>query len=703
MPPIAPQRKSGLTMADPKATKRVQELRRQLEHHNYLYYVLDRPEISDAEYDRLFLELKELEARYPELGSPDSPTQRVGAEPLKQFVQVRHLQPMFSLANARNDEELRAWHLRVTKLLAEKGMDPAGAAFVSEPKIDGLAISLVYEDGRLTRGATRGNGEIGEDVTANLRTIGAIPIRLRLGRDEKPPAVVEVRGEVYLPLAAFQKLNQQRAAAGEPTFANPRNAAAGSVRQLDPRVAAGRPLSIWCYQIGFTDGLELESHWQALTWLGEHGFKVNPLVKQHHDLDELTQACHDWEERRPELDYDIDGVVIKVDSFTMQRALGIVGRDPRWAIAFKFAPSTAVTRLLKIGVNVGRTGALNPFAIMEPVEVGGVTISQATLHNEEDINRKDIREGDWVLVQRAGDVIPQVVGPIMQKRTGAEKVYRMPEKCPSCGSHTVRPEGEVVVRCPNRSCPSQIVESIKHFVSKGAMDIDGVGERLVERLFRLGMIRNMADLYYLDPEGLVGLEISHSVNRNGREIPHRLQARSVGKMMDALDKSRQRPFHRVLFALGIRHVGSINARLLASRFHDIDALMAASREEIAGVEGIGPVIAEAVKEFFGEPHNRETVRRLRAAGLRFEAAAAELAGAGPLADQAFVLSGTLASLSRADAREMIEARGGKVSGSVGKGTAYLVLGENPGSKLARARELGTKILSESEFLKLMGR
>jgi DNA ligase (NAD+) len=673
--------------ASSEIVKRVEQLRRELERHNYLYYVLDQPEISDADYDRMFAELEQLEADYPELQSPDSPTQRVGAEPLESFRQVRHPLPMLSLANARNEQELDDWHRRFTKLLADAGMDPGNAAFVTEPKIDGLAISLLYENGHLTRGATRGNGEVGEDVTANLRTIGAIPLILRLEPGERQPAVVEVRGEVYLPLAAFERFNEERAAAGEPTFANPRNAAAGSVRQLDPRVAARRPLSIWCYQVGYTEGLELESHWQALQWLTGHGFKVNPLVQRHERFPEVIEACRAWEERRGELDYDIDGTVVKVDSYAMHDVLGVVGRDPRWAIAYKFPPSTAITRLLEIGINVGRTGALNPFAVMEPVAVGGVIVSHATLHNEDDIRRKDIRVGDWVVVQRAGDVVPQVVGPVTQKRTGVEQEFRMPEKCPSCGSHTVRPESEVVVRCPNKSCPSQIVESIKHFVSKGAMDIDGVGEKLVERLFSLGIIKNMADLYLLKSGDLLDLE--------------GFQEKSAANVIRALIDSRDRSFHRVLFALGIRHVGSINARLLAGHFRNIDSLMAASPEEIARVEGIGPVIAEAVREYFAEPHNIETVERLRQAGLQFEIAAVEKEAAKPLAGKTFVLTGTMAAMGRTEAREKIEALGGKVSGSVGKSTDYVVAGENPGSKLDRAKSMNKTLLSEAEFLSLL--
>ncbi|MHB9053781.1 MAG: NAD-dependent DNA ligase LigA [Thermoleophilia bacterium] len=672
----------------PEIVKRVEELRRQLEHHNYLYYVLDQPEISDAEYDRLFAELQKLETEHPELQFPDSPTQRVGAEPLPGFTQVRHPQQMLSLANARNGEELVDWHRRVARILEDRGIDPESVVYVTEPKIDGLAISLIYENGRLVRGATRGNGEVGEDVTANLRTIRAIPLALRLNPGEQPPAVVEVRGEVYLPLAAFERFNEERAAAGEPTFANPRNAAAGSIRQLDPRVAAKRPLSIWCYQVGYTEGLEPGSHWQALEWLTGHGFKVNPMVERHEDFGKAMKACLAWEARRSELDYDIDGAVVKVDSYAMQEVLGAVGRAPRWAVAFKFAPSTAVTHLLKIEVNVGRTGALNPYAVMDPVEVGGVTITHATLHNEEDIQRKDIREGDWVVVQRAGDVIPQIVGPVIQKRTGAEREYHMPGVCPSCGAHTVRPEGEVVVRCPNKSCPSQIVESIKHFVSKGAMDIEGVGEKLVERLFNRQLIKNMADLYFLKPDDLLGLE--------------GFKEKSIANVFKALEDSRKRPFSRVLFALGIRHVGSINATLLARNFRDVDSLMSASRDEIAGVEGIGPIIAEAVREYFDEPHNRETIQRLRDAGLQFRLETEAAAATGPLAGKSFVLTGTLGSMARSEAKEKIEAQGGTVSGSVGKGTGYVVAGENPGSKLNKAQQLRKTVLTEEEFLKLIG-
>ena len=469
-----------MVATDDSVVARLEELRALIRHHDYRYYVLDSPEISDAEYDALFRELEELEKAHPELVTPDSPTQRVGGEPLPGFAEVRHGEPMLSLANAKNEEELAAWYARVTKLTAEAGWDPQGLRFVLEPKIDGLAVSLRYDEGRLTVGATRGNGEVGEDVTANLRTISAVPLAM-LPAAAPLPRMVEVRGEVYLPLEAFSRLNEQRLAAGEPTFANPRNAAAGSLRQLDPRVTASRPLSVWFYGVGLVEGREFKTQSEVLEWLRRAGFRVNPDVRTATSLEEIVAGCRFWQERREDLDYDIDGVVVKVDDRALQAALGAVGRDPRWAVAYKFAPTTAQTRLLKIHVSVGRTGVLNPWAELEPVEVGGVTVERATLHNEEDIRRKDLREGDMVILQRAGDVIPQVVAPLTDLRTGAEKPFRMPDRCPSCDTPVVRVPGEVAVRCPNPDCPAKRAEAIKHFVSKGAMDIEGVGEKLVER------------------------------------------------------------------------------------------------------------------------------------------------------------------------------------------------------------------------------
>ncbi len=686
-----------------RADARAAQLREMLNHHAYLYYVLDRPQIDDAEYDALYRELQALEAEHPELRTPDSPTRRVGSAPLEKFAQVRHLEAMLSLANARDEDELLAWDQRNRRLLEGKGYDDVPLRYVVEPKIDGLAISLTYRDGLFDGGATRGNGEEGEDVTANLRTIGALPLRLR---GSEPPAVVEVRGEVYLPLAAFSRLNEARAAAGQPAFVNPRNAAAGSIRQLDPAVAAARPLDLWCYAIGFSEGLDLPDHHSALEWLRAQGFRVNPQIVVVDSIDAVAAACRAWEERRADLDYDIDGAVVKVDSFALQAALGSVAHDPRWAIAFKFAPTTVITRLHGIEVNVGRTGVLTPFAVLEPVFVGGVTVERATLHNEDDIRRKDIRPGDDVILQRAGDVIPQVVGPVLEgwaeedgrreersARHAALPEWQMPGACPACGAHVVRETGEVAVRCPNRSCPAQLVESIKHFVSKGAMDIDGVGERLVEDLYAEDLVRDVADLYALRREDLVELEGFALDQKTGA-------AKRADRVLASIDESRTRPFARLLFALGVRHVGAVTAQALVLGFPSIEALRAASVEELAGVPGVGPVVAEAVQQYLADEHNRDTLEKLRAAGLRLAEEHPRRAE-GELAGKSFVLTGKLSSLPRGEAQALIEARGGRVSGSVSKATDYVVVGEDPGSKLAKASRLGVVILGEDELRKLL--
>ncbi len=693
-----------------EAAKRAAELRELVEHHAYLYYVLDQPEISDAEYDALFRELQALEERFPELRTPDSPTQRVGGEPLEKFAQVRHLEPMLSLANARDEEELRAWDARNRRLLEGAGLDDVPWRYVVEPKIDGLAISLTYRDGLFTVGATRGNGVVGEDVTANLRTIRALPLRLR-GAD--PPPVVEVRGEVYLPLSAFARLNEQRAAEGLPTFANPRNAAAGSIRQLDPAVAASRPLSLFCYGVGAVEGLTLEDHHSALEWLRTQGFRVNPDIAVVDTIDEVAAACARWQERRPELDYDIDGAVVKVDSFALQRALGTVAHDPRWAIAFKFPPSTAVTRLHAIDVSVGRTGVLTPFAVLEPVAVGGVTVERATLHNEDDIRRKDIRPGDDVIVQRAGDVIPQVVGPVTAGeveeagrrvaravRHAALPEWRMPPRCPACGSSVVRETGEVAVRCPNRSCPAQIIESIKHFVSKDAMDIEGLGDEAVAALHEAGLVRDVADLYDLDLSKLVDVPLfsRKAKGPNGEDIV--VPGKLAENVLAALEASKAQPFARVLYALGIRHVGAVTARALAEHFGSLDALQAASVDELAAVPGVGPVVAEAVRQYLDDDHNRRTLEDLRRHGLRFVEQARDRA-AQPLAGRTFVLTGRLDTLTRSAAQERIEALGGRVGSAVSRSTDYVVAGADPGSKLARARALGITVLDEADFLALL--
>ncbi len=707
--------------------ERVEELRALVRHHEYRYYVLDSPEISDADYDALFRELQDLETAHPELVTSDSPTQRVGGEPLAGFTQVRHGEPMLSLANAKNEDELRAWHARVVKLVAEARAGAAGAApslfddpaagasdaaadagplrFVLEPKIDGLAVSLRYENGRLTVGATRGNGEIGEDVTSNLRTISTVPLAMLPEAAPYPPAL-EVRGEVYLPLAAFERLNEQRVAAGESTFANPRNAAAGSLRQLDPRVTAARPLSTWFYGVGYREGMEFAGHHDVLEWLRRAGFRVNPDVRVVDSVDAIVAGCREWQERRDQLDYDIDGVVVKLDDRALQAALGAVGRDPRWAVAYKFAPTTAQTRLVKIHINVGRTGVLNPWAELEPVEVGGVTVERATLHNEDDIRRKDLREGDMVVLQRAGDVIPQVVAPLTDLRTGAEKPYSMPLQCPSCGTPVVRTPGEVAVRCPNPDCPAKLAEAVKHFVSRGAMDIDGVGEKLVERLLALGLIDDAAGLYDLEAAQLAGLE--------------RLGDKSAANIVAAVEASKTRPLARVLFALGIPHVGAENAELLVRRFGSVAALREASVEEISETPGIGPIIAESVAGFFRDERNLDLIARLETAGVTMETPAGVGAAgdggeagpdggadgtprpAGPLAGKTLVLTGTLPTLSRQEAADLIVAAGGRVTGSVSSKTDYVVVGDEAGSKLKKAEELGVALLDEAGLRDVLG-
>jgi DNA ligase (NAD+) len=676
-------------MARRDPARRAAELRREIEQHNYRYYVLDDPVVSDPEYDDLMRELIALEEKHPDLRAPDSPTQRVGGRPLERFARVPHLLPMVSLGNARDETELLAWEKRLRSALERRELDPGAVEYVTEPKVDGLAISLVYEQGTLARGATRGDGEIGEDVTHNLKTIGAIPLSIPADSGPVPP-LLEVRGEVYLPLADFAKLNEQRAAAGESTFANPRNSAAGSIRQLDPKVAASRPLSIWCYGIGASEGLEIDTHHESLEWLRERGFKVNRDVELHRDFASVVAACHAWEERREHLDFEIDGVVVKVNDFATQRELGVVGREPRWAIAFKFSPTTAVTKLRKIGVNVGRTGHLVPFAVLEPVEVSGVTVGKATLHNEEDLARKDIREGDQVVVMRAGDVIPQVVSPVTQRRTGSERRYVPPAKCPECGTPTVKPEGEVWTRCPNRKdCPGQIVQALKHFVSRGAMDIEGYGEKLVYRFYDEGLVRALPAIYGLTVEQLEQLE--------------GFQRRSAENLIASIERSKQQPFHRVLYALGIPGIGAVNARLLTAHFHSIDRLMAASKEELEEVEGMGPILAGLVHDTLAEERNRQLVTDLRAAGLNMEEEGAS-AGDGelPLAGKTFVLTGTLEGLTREEATERITSLGGKVTGSVSRRTDYVVAGEEPGSKLEKARELERPVIGEAELQELLG-
>ncbi|HEX5249631.1 MAG TPA: NAD-dependent DNA ligase LigA [Gaiellales bacterium] len=666
-------------MVKPEA--RAAELRKLITEANHRYHVLDAPTVSDGEYDGWVRELQAIEAEHPDLVTPDSPTQRVGGPPSSQFAQVEHLQPMLSLANARTDDEFWAWVERVRRLL-----DGEAFQLVTEPKIDGLAISLLYQRGGLARGATRGDGVIGEDVTANLRTVRSIPLSLPAGAGPLPE-LVEVRGEVYLPLQGFARVNEEQIAAGAKPFMNPRNSAAGSLRQKDPAVTAKRPLALWAYSIGTSDGLELESHWDALAWLREHHFPVSPDVRLHDDPAEALASCHEWEARRAELPFDVDGAVVKVSSFAQQRRLGSVGRDPRWAVAFKFPPTTALTTLERIGLNVGRTGAMNPYAVLEPVNVGGVTVSMATLHNEDDINRKDIREGDRVIIQRAGDVIPQVVGPAPEQPGTRGKPWSMPERCPVCDHPVVRAEGEARHYCSNRACPSRGYEGLRHFVSRGAMDVDGVGEKLVRRLMEVGLVAHPQDFYKLATADLLALD--------------GFQERSAEKAIEAIETSKRQPFGRVLFALGIPHVGSVTAQALADGFGSMEALRSASAEEIADVEGVGPVIAEQVAGWFVDEEHAAIVDALTRAGLTMSGPKRAQAPAGPLAGKTFVVTGTLEGFSRDGIADHLTGLGAKVTTSVSKSTDYLLAGAGGGSKRARAEELGVPVLTEAELADLV--
>jgi DNA ligase (NAD+) len=665
--------------------QRAEELREILGHHNHLYYVLDEPEVGDDTYDELLDELRAIEAEHPELRTPDSPTQRVGAAPLEGFEQVEHLEGMLSLGNARNEEELRAWENRLANYLKRLDITASQFSYTTEPKIDGLAVTLTYEDGVLVRGATRGDGRVGEDVTQNLRTIGSVPLRIK-----SAPELIEVRGEIYLPIAAFKALNERRAEAGEPTFANPRNSAAGSIRQLDPKLAAERPLSTWFYGIGAVRGLDLPTHMDEVEWLRDRGFKVNPDTDHHQGVEGVVKRCHWWEERRDELDYEIDGVVVKVDEKALWRELGVVGREPRWAIAWKFPPTTATTTLKKVVWNVGRTGHLVPFAMLEPVHVGGVTVTTATLHNEEDLARKDVREGDEVVVMRAGDVIPQVVSPKLPRKQKAARKPKPPKKCPSCGAETVKPEDSVFTICPNRrGCPGQSFQHVKHFVSKGAMDIDGFGEKQASRFLGEGLIEDVADIYNLSEEQLVALD------RFGETSAHNLLA--------AIDGSRRRPFKRVLYALGLPGVGYVTAEALADHFGSIDAMHEADPEAIEEVEGVGPIMAVQIGESLSDDATWALVEKLREKGLRLEAAESERRRqGGPLEGRTVVLTGTLPVLTREEAAALVKSAGGKVTNSVSKKTDYVVAGDNPGSKLAKAEKYDIEILDEAGLRELAG-
>jgi DNA ligase (NAD+) len=661
-----------------RPAERAAELRRLIAHHNHRYHVLDDPEIDDAAYDVLFDELNALEAAHPELVTPDSPTQRVGAPPAAGFTKVAHLSPMGSLEKVTTREALQKWADDVRKRL---GTDEP-VAYVLEPKVDGSAVSLVYEEGVLVRGATRGDGERGEDVTANLRTIEAIPLRM-LGDD--PPARAEVRGEIFFPLEGFARFNEAQLAAGKKPAPNARNAAAGSLRQLNPAVTAERPLSIFVYGIGVLEGVELATQWEALEWLREHGFRTNPDAARVESIDEVADACAAWEERRSTLGYEIDGIVVKVDAFDQQRRLGSLHGRPRFARAFKWAPTAAVTRLKKIHVRVGRTGVLNPLAELEPVQVGGVTVTSATLHNEDDIRRKDIREGDLVVVQRAGDVIPQVVGPAGEHEPGT-KPWRMPKRCPLCATEIVRPEGEVMHRCPNRACPSRGLETLYHWVG-AAMDIENVGGSTIKKLWDEGIVRSLPDLYRLTAEQLMELE-------GFAEI-------SATRAVESIQRSKEQPFSRVLFGLNIPKVGWVIARSLALHFRTVEALAAATLEQLEEVEGIGPERAELVAEWFADPENIALVGELRALGLQLALAEDERPPEGRLTGSQYVITGTLEGWTREEAKLALEELGAKVSESVSKKTTGVVVGESPGSKARKAEQLGVPVLSEDDFRVLL--
>jgi DNA ligase (NAD+) len=668
-----------VTAAPVTIAGRVEELRTLLDQANYAYYVLDAPEISDAEYDRLFRELQALEAAHPELVAPDSPTQRVGAAPAAALAKHTHLRPMLSLANAFSDEELAAWEERNARIAAAVRT----AGYTTEVKIDGAAVSLTYRRGRLVVGATRGNGVIGEEITPNLKTIPDVPLVLQ-GKDH--PELIEVRGEVYMSFDAFQRVNRKRQQDGEPIFANPRNAAAGGLRQLDSAVTRARRLRMFAFNVEPIEGrLGVATQADILELLAAWGFQVEPHRRRHATLAEARARAAELEAVLDSLPFQADGVVIKVDRLSLHGELGVVGgREPRWAIARKFAPEVAVTRLHDIRINVGRTGALNPWAVLEPVEVSGVTVSAATLHNEDLIAQKDLRIGDWVEVVRAGEVIPQLIGPIRERRSGLERPFTMPDRCPACGTSVERPADEAMRYCPNATCPGRVLEGIFHYASREAMDIRGLGYERVRQLLDTGLIRDVGDLYQLTAEQLIRLD--------------RFAAQSADQLIRAIDASRQRPLSLLLFGLGIRHVGKTVAQLLARRFGSMDALMAADVDTINAVPGVGGAIAEAVVHFFHEPRNRDLVERLRQAGLTFTEARA-VSTDGPLAGKAYVLTGTLPTLSRSQVAELIERAGGRVAGSISRKTDALVAGDDPGSKLDKARELGVEVIDEAELLR----
>ena len=669
-------------MATTTAQERAQELRAQIDRHNHLYYVLDSPEIADGQYDALMKDLRELERAHPELVTPDSPTQRVGAEPADGFEPVEHARPMLSLANAFDDEEFYSWHRRVAALLERDDFE-----LVCELKYDGLAVALTYEDGRLVQGSTRGNGLVGENVTSNLRTIRSIPLRLLGG---SPPSRLEVRGEVYFPKSLFSRFNEERVARGEPAYANPRNTAAGSLRQLDPRATAERTLDVFIYSLGHAEsGAVPNTHWDTLQFLKELGFKVSDHNKKVSTPQQAVDYYRQWMERAEDLDVAADGVVVKVNRLDYQAHLGVVGREPRWAVAYKFPATQSVTRLLDVRFNVGRTGSINPYAVLEPVDIGGATVKQATLHNEDYVRSKDLRVGDWVIVERAGEVIPQIVAAIAERRNGDEVLPEFPVDCPKCGQPIARPEDEAMSYCVNASCSEQLVRSVEHFVSKGAMDIEGMGGKQVQMLVEQGMVADVADLYGLDKEALLELD--------------RMAEKSVTNLLAAVERSKQRPLSRLVAALGIRHVGSEVAALLARHFPTIDALSAATQEDLEAVPAIGPKIAQNVVAYFGTEGNLLVVEKLRFAGVRLaDDAPAELSDQ-PFKGKRFVVTGRLQSFSRSQIEGRVKELGGAVSGSVSRRTDYLIAGQDAGSKLQDAEELGVEVIDEQQFLAMAER
>jgi DNA ligase (NAD+) len=678
--------KETATLMPADVAQRIAELRQVLHYHAQRYYALDDPEISDAEYDALMRELRELETQHPELVTPDSPTQRVGAGPLPVFKRVEHPVPMTSLADAFSVDEVHEWLARARRLLGDK----VDLSFVAEPKIDGLAVALTYEDGLLVRGATRGDGQVGEDITSNVRTIRNVPLRIPVASDgPEAPRRIEVRGEIYMPRDLFEELNAARVAEGQVPFANPRNASAGSVRQLDSRITAQRPLRLFAYAIGYAEGRQVATQREALAYLRELGFAVNPDIRIFDDLEQVLAYCQEWMDQRGELNYEADGVVIKINDLATQERLGVVGNAPRWAVAFKFPAREATTRLLQIAVNVGRTGVLTPYAVLEPVRLGGVEIRQASLHNFEDLTRKDIREGDVVVIRRAGDVIPQVVKPVVELRTGNERAPEIPTVCPSCGEPVAQEPGQVGVYCVNAQCPAQAVRHIEHWASRGALDVEGLGIRVTEMLVEAGLVRDVSDLYALTKEQLVALE--------------GFQERRAENLLQALDASRERPLWRVLTGLGIRGVGARVAQVLAEHFGSVDALMAADEQELIEVEGIGPIIAADIVAYFGQARNREIIERLRQRGVRMaDEAPAQSAEEQRLEGLTFVITGTLPSMNREAAAALITEHGGRVTGSVSGNTSYLLVGEKPGAtKTRQAERLGVPTLDEAGLMALL--